>query len=258
LGDKIPISVAIITHNEERNIRDALESVRDFDDIIVVDSFSEDRTVERCRQYTNRVYSQEWQGFSRQKQRAVDYAKNEWVLILDADERVTPDLKLEMIHAIATGSHAGFYIPRKNFFLDRWIRHSGWWPDHTLRLFRKDLAHVEPREVHEKVIVSGSTALFENPLLHFTYRTIGEYMKKMEKYSELSAEELRKKSGILSALKLFINPLLVFLKMYILRLGFMDGAHGFILAVLYAVQTFLKYSKALKKKIIGSKTSGKP
>jgi glycosyltransferase involved in cell wall biosynthesis len=247
LYGKVPISVAIITKNEERNIKEALESVRDFEDIIVVDSFSEDRTVEICRDYTSRVYRHEWQGFSRQKQRAVDYSKNEWVLILDADERVTPGLKLEMMRVISEDDYSGFFIPRKNFFLGKWIRHSGWWPDYTLRLFKKEEAYVEPREVHEKVIVSGPVSYLRNPLLHYTYRTIGDYIKKMETYSSLSAEEIKRNGLLLSGLKLLINPFLVFIKMYILRLGFMDGARGFMLAVLYAVQTFLKYAKALER-----------
>lgn len=245
----IPISVAIITRNEERNIKEALESVRDFDDIIVVDAFSDDRTVEICREYTTRVYRHEWVGFSRQKQRAVDYAKNEWVLILDADERVTPGLKVEMMREISASLHAGFYIPRKNFFLGRWIKYSGWWPDYTLRLFRKEASYVEPREVHEKVIVNGTTSYLRSPMLHYTYRSISDYMKKMETYSTLSAEEIRQRNGLLSGLKLLTNPLLVFMKMYFLRQGFRDGAHGFILAVLYAVQTFLKYAKVIEKNL---------
>ena len=246
MGGRVPISAAIITKNEERNIKEALESVRDFDDIVVVDSFSEDRTVEICRDYTSRVYRHEWQRFSRQKQRAVDYSRNDWVLILDADERVTPGLKLEMLRVISENEYSGFFIPRKNFFLGKWIRYSGWWPDYTLRLFKKELSHVEPREVHEKVIVNGPTSYLKNPLVHYTYRTVGEYIKKMETYSSLSAEEIKGKNMLLSGLKLFINPFLVFIKMYILRLGFMDGARGFMLAVLYAVQTFLKYAKALE------------
>jgi glycosyltransferase involved in cell wall biosynthesis len=241
--------VVIITKNEERNIRDALESVGDFDDIVIVDSFSEDGTIDICRVYTERIYRHEWPGFSAQKQRAVDYAKNEWVFILDADERVTPGLKDEMVAAISSGEHAGYFVPRKNFFLGKWIRYSGWWPDHTLRLFKKRVSYVEPREVHEKVIVKGTTSYLVSPLLHYTYRTISDYMKKMETYSSLAAEEIQRQDNLPSGLKMLINPLLVFLKMYFLRQGFRDGAHGFILAVLYSTQTFLKYAKAVEKKL---------
>ena len=247
MSRKIPLSVAIITKNEERNIAEALESVRDFDDIIVVDSFSTDRTVEICRNYTDRIYQHEWMGFSRQKQQAVDYAKNDWVMILDADERVTPELKDEIIREIAAGGNTGLYVPRKNYFLGKWIRRGGWWPDYTLRIFRKASGYVESREVHEKVVVNGPAAYLKSPLIHYTYLTLNDYMKKMDHYSTLAAEEILRQKGRPSSCSLIINPAAVFLKMYVLRLGFKDGIHGLMLAVLYAFQTFVKYAKALEK-----------
>jgi glycosyltransferase involved in cell wall biosynthesis len=246
MSDKVPFSVVIITQNEERNIGDALESVRDFDDIVVVDAFSSDRTVEICKNYTERVYQHEWPGFSLQKQRAVDYAKHAWVLVLDADERVTPVLIAEMIKEIAGNGYSGFYVPRKNYFLGSWIRHSAWWPDYTLRLFRKETARFEPREVHEKVIVSGSTKQLMSPLLHYTYRTLSDYTNKMETYTTLAAREIVRQKGLPSPLTLVVNPMAVFVKMYFLRQGFRDGINGFMLAVLYAFQTFLKYAKAIR------------
>jgi glycosyltransferase involved in cell wall biosynthesis len=259
VSGKIPLSVAIVTRNEERNIGDALESVRDFDDIVVIDAFSEDRTVEICRNYTDRVYQHEWPGFSRQKQRAVDYAKNAWILILDADERVTPELKDEMMEEISDGECSGFYIPRKNYFLGKWIHHSGWWPDYTLRIFRKDSARVEPREVHEKILVHGVTKHLKSPLQHYTYRTLSDYMKKMETYSTLAAKEIVRQKGRPSPFSLLLNPLAVFVKMYFLRQGFRDGIHGFMLAVLYAFQTFLKYAKALENDLtLASSTDKSP
>lgn len=245
MAGRIPVSVAIITKNEERNIGEALESVRDFEDIVIVDSFSTDRTVEICSKYTDRIYRHEWMGFSKQKQQAVDYARNDWVMILDADERVTPELKAEIEREISSGTNAGFYVPRKNYFLGKWIRYSGWWPDHTLRLFRRDSGHVESREVHEKVVIDGSAACLKNPLLHYSYRSLNDYMKKMELYSDLAADEILRRKGRPPSFSLIMNPAAVFLKMYLLRQGFRDGIHGFILAVLYAFQTFLKYAKAL-------------
>jgi glycosyltransferase involved in cell wall biosynthesis len=194
--NNIPVSIAVITKNEETNIRDALDSVKDFDDIVVVDSFSDDKTIEICNEYTNRIFMHEWQGFSNQKQLAIDYTKNQWVLILDADERVTPDLKLEIIEKIKENTFSGFYIPRKNFFLGKWIRHSGWWPDYTLRLFRKDVSHMQHREVHEKVDVNGSINYMKSPFEHYTYRTISDYIKKMDNYATLSAKEIENKSLI--------------------------------------------------------------
>ena len=245
---KIAVSVAIITKNEDRNIKDALESVRDFDDIVVVDAFSSDNTAEVCREYTERVYEQEWQGFAAQKQTAIDHAKNDWVLILDSDERVTQELKQEIMKKVNENTLSGFYIPRKNFFLGKWIRHSGWWPDHTLRLFRKDFSRMEPRAVHEKVNVNGAVGYINAPFEHYTYRTISEYIGKMDNYASLSAEELGDRGFISAFISMLFSPLVVFMKMYLVRQGFRDGMHGLVLAVLYSFYTFLKYAKVLERK----------
>jgi glycosyltransferase involved in cell wall biosynthesis len=248
----IPVSVAIITKNEEQNIGDALESVKDFEDIVIVDSFSEDRTVEISRKYTSRIFQHEWQGYAKQKQMAVDYAKKPWVLILDADERITPELAKEIFQLFTdNGSRItlnGFFVPRKNFFLGKWIRHSGWWPDYTLRLFKKGVSNVQLREVHEKVIVNGAVDYLKNPLEHYTYRTISDYIKKMQNYSSLSAKEILTKnprpSSALLALKMIMSPVFTFIKMFFFKQGFRDGVHGLMLAVLYSFYTFLKYAKA--------------
>ncbi len=241
---KIPVSVAMVTHNEEANIAAALESVKDFEEIVVIDAFSDDRTVEICRQYMARVICHEWQGYARQKQMAVDQARGNWVLILDADERVTPGLKVEIIRIIQDDQgFSGFYIPRKNFFLGKWIRHSGWWPDNTLRLFKKDSGYIEPRKVHEKVVIEGRAGYLKGHLEHYTYRSIRSYMEKMENYSTLAANEMAEK-GTPSRMSMVINPVFTFVKMYFLRRGFLDGWHGFVLAAGYGFYTFLKYAKA--------------
>ena len=245
---KIPVSVAIVTKNESRNIKDSLESVKDFDDIVVVDAFSSDNTREICRKYTERVYEHEWQGYAAQKQTAIDYANNDWVLILDADERVTPELRQEIMKKVKENSLSGFYIPRKNFFLGKWIRHSGWWPDHTLRLFKKDVSKMEQRAVHEKVNVNGAVGHIRAPFEHYTYRTISEYIGKMDNYASLSAEELGNRGFISAFISMLFSPVVVFLKMYLLRQGFRDGIHGLVLAVLYSFYTFLKYAKVLERK----------
>ncbi|HDH06103.1 MAG TPA: glycosyltransferase family 2 protein [Nitrospirae bacterium] len=242
-----PVSVVIVTNNEELNIEDALKSVADAKEIIVIDSFSADRTVEICRKYTDRVYQHEWQGFAGQKQMAVDYAEGPWVLILDADERVTPELKAEITENIADTDCSGFYMPRENYFIGKRIRHSGWWPDNTLRLFRKDKGYLEPREVHEKVIVQGNTGYLKNPLKHFTYRSVPDFTERMERYSTLAAREIRKNSGRAGLFSLTIKPVATFVKMYMLRLGLLDGTRGLMLAVLYSYYTFLKYAKTWEK-----------
>jgi glycosyltransferase involved in cell wall biosynthesis len=238
-----PVSVAIITKDEEANIEDALKSVSDAQEIVVVDAFSTDSTIEICKKYTDHIFQHEWQGYAKQKQIAVDHCTLPWVLILDADERVTPELKKEITDLLPETDHDGFYIPRKNYFLGKWIKHGGWWPDYTLRLFKKEKGKLEPREVHERVIVDGSIGYLKNPLVHYTYWSMSDFIKRMENYSTLSSLEIKregKKAGILS---LTVRPALTFLKMYFLRGGFLDGKRGFMLAILYSFYTFLKYAK---------------
>jgi glycosyltransferase involved in cell wall biosynthesis len=245
-----PVSVAIVTRNEEVNIEDALKSVSDADEIVVIDAFSTDRTVEICRKYTGSIYQFEWEGYARQKQKAVDLTSGEWVLVLDADERVTPELKKEITDLLSDSPDVnGFFIPRKNYFLGKWIRHGGWWPDHTLRLFRKDQGGLEQREVHEKITVKGPVGYLRNPLVHYTYWSISEFTARMEHYSSLSATEIRNRAGRAGIMSLIFKPLATLLKMYLLRLGFLDGTRGLMLAVLYSHYTFLKYAKTWEKQL---------
>lgn len=246
---KIPVSVAIITKNEEKNIRDALESVKDFEEIIVVDSFSQDKTIDICKKYTDKIFQIEWSGFYFQKQFAIDRATLPWVLVLDADERVTEPLKKEIMEKINEHDIDGYLIPRKNFFLGRWIKYSGWWPDYTLRLFKRNKGKMEKREVHEKIIIDGKTDYLKEPILHYTYDSIEDFIKKMQKYSTLSAIEIQAQnpSKYKILIKMIISPFFTFFKMFILRLGFLDGLRGFILAVFYSFYSFLKYAKAWEK-----------
>lgn len=246
---RVPVSVTIITKNEEKNISETLESVKNFEEIIIVDSFSTDRTIEICKKYTEKIYQNEWKGFATQKQYAIDKAILPWVLVLDADERVTEALKKEIAQKIKNKDFDGYFIPRKNFFLGKWIKHSGWWPDYTLRLFRKDKGRFEQREVHEKIIVNGKVDYLKEPILHYTYQSLEDFIKKMQIYSSSSAVEIAKKNPLKYKifLKLFFSPLFSFLKMLILRRGFLDGLRGLILAVLYSFYSFLKYAKAWER-----------
>lgn len=244
-----PVSVVIVTKDEEKNIEDALKSIADAKEIIIVDAFSTDRTIEICTSYTDKIFQQHWQGYARQKQLAVDYATGPWVCILDADERLTPELKDEIRETLLKTDCNGFYLPRKNYFLGKWIRHSGWWPDYTLRLFRKGKASLEDREVHEKVILDGAAGYLKNPLEHYTYRTIADFLRKMENYSTLAAKEIRRKSGNTPLFSVAVRPVFTFVKMFFLRLGFLDGVYGFLLALLYSHYTFLKYVKTWEKEL---------
>ncbi len=238
------LSVAIITHNEEDNIRGALESVKWADEIVVVDSFSTDRTAEICREYTDKVFSFEWSGFSEQKNRAVSLTTNPWVLVLDADERVTRELKDEILDVIKDKSSMdGYYLPRKNYFARRWIKHGGWWPDYTLRLFRREKGLFEAREVHESIKVLGSTGYLKNPIEHYTYKGIDDYLKRMQTYSTLAAKELLKKGRRANIFDIIFRPPATFFRMFFLQLGMLDDIYGIILAYLYSVYTYKKYWK---------------
>jgi glycosyltransferase involved in cell wall biosynthesis len=238
------ISVAIITKDEERNIRECLESVKWADEIVVVDNGSTDRTKEICHAYSVRFYSEEWKGYPGQKNSAIDKTGNEWVLSLDADERVTPELRAEIFAEIKKGpAHDGYYIPRKNFFLGRWIRRCGWFPDHNLRLFRKSRGRFLEREVHERIDVKGTVGYLKNPMEHWTYRTVSDYLTRMERYSTLAAREMSREGREYHLHDALLRPPFTFLQMFLLRAGFLEGYSGFLLSVLYSFYTFLKYSK---------------
>lgn len=238
------LSVAIITYNEEEEIKDCLESVKWADEIVVVDSFSTDKTVDICRQYTNKVFQHEWSGYSNQKNYAINVTTNPWILILDADERVSERLTKEIKEILDKDLGVdGYYIPRKSYFLGRWIRYGGWYPDYSIRLFRKDKGRFEQREVHESVRINGKTAKLKNHLEHYTYRNLSEYIQRMDRYSTLAAMEMVGEGRRSGPRNILFRPILTFFRMYILKQGFREGIYGLLLAVLYSYYTFLKYVK---------------
>ncbi len=238
------LSVTLITFNEEHNIREALESVRWADEVVVVDSFSSDRTPEIARELGAVVHQRKWAGFSNQKNAAVDLASHDWILNLDADERVTPELARE-IQDLLRGEPPcdGYFVARKNKFLGRWIRHAGWYPDYCLRLFDRRRGRYAPREVHEAVRLAGRSGRLRNPLIHYTYRSLEAYLLRMDRYSALAAEEMAKERRSVEWHDFLVRPLWTFLKMYFIRQGFREGMEGLILAGLYAFYTFSKYAK---------------
>ena len=237
------ISVAIITKDEERNIRDCLESVRWADEVVVVDNGSTDDTLKICEEYRARVYQEEWKGYSGQKNSAIEKARNEWVLSLDADERVGPDLREEIAALDGNSSVDGYFIARKNFFLGRWVKHCGWSPDFNLRLFRKSRGQFPERAVHERVELRGRTANLRNPLIHETYRSLSEFFQRMDRYSTLAAGEMYREGRKYHFHALLFRPPFTFLQMYFLRAGFLEGYFGFLLSILYSFYNFAKYSK---------------
>lgn len=241
-----PISVVIITFNEEKNVRAALESAKWADEIVVVDSFSTDSTTAICREYTDRVCQEKWRGFSRQKDFAVRQAKNDWVFVLDADERFTPELAAEvkaLMQAEAEPEKAGYYCPRRNHFGGREIRYGGWYPDYSIRFFDRRKGRFGDRAVHEAVELDGEAGRLKNPMLHYTYSGVSDYLSRMDKYSTLAAGELLKKGRKATASDLLFRPPFTFFKMFVMKQGFRDGLHGLMLAALYAFYTFTKYAK---------------
>ena len=249
------ITVAIITKDEERNIRDCLESVKWADEIVVVDNGSTDRTLSICQEYGARIFQEEWKGYSGQKNSAIEKAGNEWVLNLDADERVSPELRQEMQKSLGGNRDVdAFWIPRKNFFLGRWIRYCGWYPDLNLRLFRKSRGRFGQRAVHERVEVQGKTATLTHPMIHKTYQSLSDFFVRMDRYSTLAAQEMHREGREFHLLDVVFRPPFTFLQMYLLRAGFLEGYLGFVLSVLYSYYTFAKYIKL--KELPKSEKSG--
>jgi len=238
------LSVVIITLNEEQNIEDALVSASWADEIVVLDSFSTDSTPEICRKYTGRFYQEEWRGFSGQKQRAVELASNDWVFVLDSDERFTDGLAKEVRGLMKdVPEFAGYSCARKNHFGGRFIRYGGWYPDYSVRLFDRTRAAFGSRPVHEAVEVDGAVGRLNHPMMHYTYRDVSDYLQRMDRYSTLAAEEMASRGRRASAWNLLLRPPATFVKMYFVKQGFRDGYHGLLIAGLYAMYTFAKYAK---------------
>jgi glycosyltransferase involved in cell wall biosynthesis len=274
------LSVAVITLNEERNLGRTLESVRALaDEIVVVDCGSTDHTREIARSFGAQVFVKEWKGYAAQKNSAIEKCAGDWVLSLDADETVEPRLAQEIRDLLAAedakerpGRHEplpqpqaarqvsqppsvnrdsgrnGYFIPRKNFFLDRWIKHGGFWPDSKLRLFRCGTAKFDERPVHETMRVSGCAGRLQGALLHRAYPTLEGYIAQMNRYSSLGAELAvsGRKRGF-SLVDIVLRPALTFVYNYFLRLGFLDGREGLLLHLYHSVYVSWKYAKAWEK-----------
>ena len=245
------LSVIITTFNEEHNIQGVLESVAWADEVIVVDSFSEDRTVEIARQYTRRVMQRQYTGPANQKNWAIPQASHEWILLLDADERVPEKLKLEIQKYLNQESIAydAFWIGRRNFFMGKEVHYSGWQGDAVVRFFRRDLCRYNDKQVHEEVITEGlRVGYLDNKLLHYTYHNMDHFLAKMRRYARWSAQDYSKKTKRVTAFHLFFKPLFRFFKHYLLQLGFLDGKVGLVVSVVMAWGVFLRYANLMERK----------
>ena len=238
------LSVIIITKNEAANIRACLESVAWADEIIAVDSGSTDDTVSICKAMGARVYVHaDWQGFGQQKNRALNYATKDWVLSIDADERVTPELREELIQAMNEEYASGYYLPRLSQFCGALIHHSGWYPDYVLRLFKRDAGRFSDNLVHESVLLTGRTAKLKSPLSHYSYLTIDDVERKVEHYSTAAAQQMFQSGKQSNWLDAILRAGWAFVRTYILRLGVLDGSAGWNIARMNARTTYLKYRK---------------
>jgi glycosyltransferase involved in cell wall biosynthesis len=245
----LSLSIVIITLNEEANLPRTLESVKWADEIVVLDAGSTDRTREIAESFHAKFFLEPWKGFAAQKNSALQKATGDWLLSLDADEEVEPALGQEIRETLSKNpAQSGFWIPRKNFFLGRWIRHGGFYPDPKLRLFRRGKGAFEERLVHEDVRIQGPTAKLQNHLLHHAYPTLDSYLEHMNRYSSLGAEMAvaRRQVGF-SFLDIVIRPRLTFFYNYFLRGGFLDGREGLLLHRYHADYVSWKYAKAWER-----------
>ena len=238
------LSVILITKNEEKNLPRALRSVAWADEIVVVDSCSDDKTVELARKHGAQVHQIAWKGFGPAKQTAVEHATGEWLLSIDADEEVTPELGKEIKSVIEqNGDVSGYYIPRRTNFLGRWIYHCGWYPDPVLRLFKKNAGRFDDALVHERVLLDGKTGRLQSELLHYSYPNLELYLDKFNRYTTLGAEEAWREGKRATWMQIVVKPPVAFMKHYVSKRGFLDGLEGFILSALSATSVMVKYAK---------------
>ena len=240
------LSVIIITKNESAVIRRCLESVAWAGEIIVVDSGSSDDTVAICREFTGRIQVGDWPGFGLQKNRALDLARGDWVLSIDADEYLTPALRIEIEKTLSDpGACPAYRLPRRSSYCGRFLRHGGWWPDYVVRLFRRGHARFSDDPVHERLLVDGATGTLHEPLLHEAFSDLEEVLDKIDRYSTAGASMLHAHGRRGSLGRALGHGLWAFVRTYVLRAGFLDGREGFMLAVSNAEGTYYRYLKLM-------------
>ncbi|MBU1656496.1 MAG: glycosyltransferase family 2 protein [Gammaproteobacteria bacterium] len=243
MQQKTPLSVVIIALNAASQIEACLKSATFADEIVVVDSGSRDDTREIALKYGARVLHQDWLGFGRQKQFAVGQASHDWVLCLDADERVSDPLRASIVGALQAPQFRVYRMPRCNRFMGRWLRHGEGYPDWSLRLFDRRVANWSEDEVHEKVLNTSPAGSLQGDLLHESQESLAAYLEKQNRYTSLQAEELARRGKQVTFGRLVASPLLRFVKFYFLRLGFLDGVPGLVHISIGCFNSFVKYAK---------------
>ena len=241
------LTATVITFNEEQNIQACLENLTWVKEIVVVDSGSSDRTLEICRGYTDKVFLNPWPGHVQQKNVAISLATHDWILSIDADERVPVELREAIERELSAPCHAGYCITRRNYFLGRWMRHGGWYPDRVLRLFDRRKGQFGGLNPHDRVVISdGSIGVIDGHLIHLTYRDFSQYLRKQDWYTGISAEgrvSRGRRPGSVTGAELVLRALVKFMQVYLLKRGFLDGMPGLIAAVGAAYFNFIKYAK---------------
>ena len=245
---RVRISVFIICFNESKRIRRCLESVKWCDEIVIIDSGSTDNTLAICREYTDRIFVREWPGYVEQKCFGLSQCRHEWVLNLDADEEVSEGLRDEIVSKVLSadskiGQINGFYLSRIVFYLNRWWRRGGWFPEYRLRLCRRSVTKWGGENPHEKAIVEGPTHKLEGELFHYTYDSISDHILRLNRYSSTAAESMHRRGKRATPLNLVFNPVTRFLKFYFVKKGFREGVPGLLVAFLEGYYVLLKYIK---------------
>jgi len=240
-----PISACIIVLNEEKNIRDCLESVKWADEIVVVDAFSEDQTVSICQEYTDRVFQRKWTGFYDQVSFVFQSARNSWILYIEADERLSSELKEEIQREFSLEkiSGDGFSVPRLSHSLGRWIYHGGWYPDRLNRIFRKEKLSLIGPDPHLQMRIQGPVKKLEGDLLHYTGPNVSWILRKTDNYADAFAQAKMEEGKTCRLWDLIVRPPMRFFKSYFFKAGFLDGKQGFLLAILGSFYVFTKYIK---------------
>jgi glycosyltransferase involved in cell wall biosynthesis len=252
----VKLTVTVITHNEAAHIAAALQSVSWADEVILVDSHSTDGTVELARPYASRIEIRDWAGYGAQKNYAASIASNDWILSLDADERVTPRLAAEIRTLLARGPDArGYRISRVTWYLGRWIRGTDWFPDFQLRLYDRRAGRWTERSVHESFELTERPRKLRGELEHYAYRDINHHLSKINQYTTMAAQDWVARGRRTTALELLVHPPLAFLRNYVLRMGFRAGAAGLVISILNSYYVFLKLAKLWEMQRQSSRSS---
>jgi len=237
------ISIIVTTYNEENNLDRCLRRLDGFGEIVLVDSFSSDGTVDIGRRYAATIYVRPYRSAAKQKNWALEQVRNDWVLVLDADEEFTDELREELAHLDGAAA-SGYWIRRDSEYLGRRIRHCGWQRDKVLRFFRRDKGRYDEREVHEEVTLDGPESVLRGRLRHYPYAEVTQHLEKINEYSTRGSRDYVDRGGRMAVLNMLLHPPFRFVRMYLLQGGLLDGRQGFILCLLSSYSVFLKYAKA--------------